>query len=343
MIRRTVRLVAAPVGVIAVTILWAGGAFAQQVTELRPNLTPFAASDLLMVIDPSGTPTLRFSTISWNHGLGPMELVAGDVDSATNKQKVYQRVYLSDGGFYDRLAGTVDYHPEHQHFHFEDYALYTLQPVGSTGGSQRQSAKTSFCLLDNQKIDTSLAGAPKQATYTACSPVIQGISVGWGDRYGYSLPGQSFDLTGAADGDYDLTIEVDPKGSSQEGKLLESDEADNTSCVRLRISVSANTVQVLGACGSSSGVVSLSSITPSTVSSGSSVNVVIKGTGFVDGMSVGFENGSGPAPVASAVTVMDSNTIQATVRVKSGGPRRERVWDVRVSSAVLPRGFTVVP
>ena len=73
------------------------------------------------------------------------------------------------------------------------------------------------------------------------------------------------------------------------------------------------------------------------------MNVTIKGTGFVEGLAVGFENGSGPAPIASLVQFVDASTITARVSVKSGGSRRPRVWDVRVGPAVLPRGFTVTP
>ncbi|UCE38875.1 MAG: hypothetical protein JSW00_06540 [Thermoplasmata archaeon] len=58
--------------------------------------------------------------------------------------------------------------------------------------------------------------------------------------------------------------------------------------------------------------------------------------------------GSGPTPTVSNVVVVDGNTITATVTAKSGGPPRNRVWDVRVtnpdrSSGVLSGGFTVTP
>jgi hypothetical protein len=73
------------------------------------------------------------------------------------------------------------------------------------------------------------------------------------------------------------------------------------------------------------------------------VDVVIKGTICADGIAVGFENGSGPAPVASNVTVLDGSTISATVTVKSGGNRSDPVWDLRIGSAVLPNAFEVLP
>ena len=37
---------------------------------------------------------------------GPLELIAGEGGTpGSGKQKVYQRVYLDDGGSYDRVAG----------------------------------------------------------------------------------------------------------------------------------------------------------------------------------------------------------------------------------------------
>lgn len=76
--------------------------------------------------------------------------------------------------------------------------------------------------------------------------------------------------------------------------------------------------------------------------------VIITGTGFVVGSEVTFENGIGPAPRASNVVAVDAHTITATVTTKSGGPPRNRYWDVRVTnpdgaSGVLPGGLKITP
>jgi hypothetical protein len=321
---------------IPILLLLPRGATAQAV-ELEPNLTPFAASDLSIVSGANG-PELRFTTTTWNRGVGPMELIPGDVDSTRTKQKVYQRVYRSDGTSFDNLAGTMTYHEQHAHFHLDGYATYTLQPVNAPGGSARTSQKTSFCLLDSLLVDGSLPGAPGQRVYSSCTPAIQGISVGWGDRYGWTLQGQSFNLTGEPDGDYQLFIDVDPQN-----QLIESNNDDNRSCLLVRLRISQGIAESLGECGNASSAVSVLSISPASISAGGSANVTITGSGFAEGMSVSFENGSGPAPVASSVTVVDDQTITATVSVRSGGGKRVRRWDVRVSSAVLPGAFTVTP
>ncbi len=103
------------------------------------------------------------------------------------------------------------------------------------------------------------------------------------------------------------------------------------------------TVSVTGLDG-----VTVISVTPDTVQAGGSIDVTITGSGFVDGAVVSFENGSGPAPTASNTVVLDEQTISSTVTAGSGGPPRNRVWDVAVtnpdsSSGVLIDGFTVTP
>jgi hypothetical protein len=305
-------------------------------TEYRPNLVATPASGLTVVKE-SRVINLRFSTMSWNSGLGPLELRAGAVDLNQLTRKVYQRVSHSDGTFADSFAGDFVYHPEHAHFHFEDYALYRLVPVNAPGASERQSAKTTFCVMDTNKIPNT--AGPASAVYAACGADIQGMSVGWADTYGSHLVGQSFDVTNSPDGDYKLMIDIDPRL-----RILESDESDNSSCVLIRLNVSSRSVQNLGSCTTIPGSVGITSITPNHAYQGTvTTNVQINGSGFTNGMAVGFENGSGPAPVASDVQYIDPNTISLTVTIKSNGPRQERSWDVRVGAAVLPKGFTVRP
>src|SRR6185436_19947847 len=133
-----------------------------QVVEKLPNLTPLPAQQIQLI-----------------NSAGRLELRAGETGSAG--QNVYQRIYLSDGGHYDTLAGTFVWHPAHNHFHFNDYAVYTLQPYNAPGGSARTAVKTTFCVLDSTKINGSLPGAPANAFFTTCGATVQGMSVGWGD------------------------------------------------------------------------------------------------------------------------------------------------------------------
>jgi hypothetical protein len=262
-------------------------------------------------------------------------MVAGAAGQAG--QDVYQRVYTQGGATIDYLAGTFVYHPAHNHFHFQEYAVYTLRPVNAPGASQRQSYKTSFCVMDTTAVDTRLPGSPNRAVYSTCNALVQGMSVGWGDTYGAHLPGQAIDLTGNPGGQYELTVAFDPAN-----RIRETNDSDNAACVLLQISVVNRTVQTLGACGSTGSTVTITSITPNSILVGAVVDVTIKGTNFQPGIAVGFENGVGPTPVLSNVTVLNSTTIVATVTVKGGGRRDDPVWDIRVGSAVLSNAFEVL-
>ncbi len=306
--------------------------------ELRPNLRAFPASDISIVPNAdTGNPEIRFSARSWNSGVGPLELIAGATGSAG--QDVYQRVYNVGGSFTDYLAGTFVWHPAHNHFHFQEYALYTLTPINAPGKSKREAYKTSFCVMDTDKIDGRLPGSPKRQVYWTCFDLKQGMSVGWGDTYGAHLAGQSIDLTGYDDGLYELTIKFDPSN-----RLLETNDDDNSACVLLQIGIAARSVQSRGACGSTSGSgVTITSLTPAGGLVGSYVEAEIMGTNFVPGMAVGFEGGSGPTPIASNVTVHDTTKITFTIYVKPTGNAKnsDLVWDLRVGSTVLPNAFTV--
>ena len=100
--------------------------------------------------------------------------------------------------------------------------------------------------------------------------------------------------------------------------------------------------------GPPAAVLTVEDVSPNAAGLGVSINVTITGTGFASGASVDFENGVGPAPSVANITVLDDATMTATITTRSGGPRRDRVWDVRVTnpsgeSAVLLGGFTVQP
>jgi hypothetical protein len=314
-----------------------GPALAQ--VAMPPNLIPLPASNFSLVTNTTaGTTTLRFATTSWNAGTGKLQLEAGPVDTGNGKQQVYQRVFNNDGSSSLFFAGWFQWHNGHNHFHFDDYAIYTLQPINAPGGSSRTGSKTTFCVMDTTSVNLSLPGAPSSAGYATCGNQIQGMSVGWGDTYGAHLAGQEIDFTDNADGIYQLKIEIDPNKV-----IVESNNSDNVSCALVSIS-KPSTVTVLDSSGSCSTV---TSITPKTAAMGATVQVTITGYGFSAGMPVSFDNGSGPRPVASNVQLVSDtaglDTLTATVTVptkKNLG--RDPVWDVRVGSGGLLRNaFTV--
>jgi hypothetical protein len=201
--------------------------------ERRPNLIPDPAGFVHIETcdDPNapdsfqripGSTCLRFDTTAGNFGAGPLELRPGEV-VGNGKQRVYQRVYKDDCTYQDYVSGEFVYHPQHQHFHFEGYGVYELQPVGANGGSKRIGGKTSFCVLDTTVKDLNLAGSPGSSMYIGCS-TFQGMSMGWGDTYSYFLYGQQIDVSGLPPGNYNLRIIIDGQN-----RLKEQNDADNVS------------------------------------------------------------------------------------------------------------------
>ena len=203
---------------------------------LVPNLKALPATELRIEVLADDSRLLRFSTTSVNDGNGPLEIRGGQITG--DSQQVSQRIYDSSGAFEDYPAGFMEYHPQHAHMHFDDYAEMVLQPVAAPGASERTGAKQTFCIIDTTKYNTRLPGAPKRPVYTTCGGDVQGMSVGWGDTYRYYLFGQSIDITGLPDGIYELTIRIDPKD-----KFVELDDSDNESTVRIEII--GNSVSVL--------------------------------------------------------------------------------------------------
>lgn len=148
-------------------------------------------------------------------------------------------------------------------------------------------------------------------------------SYDWDFGDGATGTGETVSHTYGSEGTYTVTLTV-------------TDDSNATDSESQDVTVSTSTT------------LSVDDITPSSVSAGSSVDVTITGSGFESGADVSLENGSGPTPSTSNVTVVDATEISATISTRSGGPPRDRVWDVRVTnpdgtSAVLIDGFTVTP
>lgn len=223
--------------------------------ELQPNLQALPASELILETR-DGRDYLRFSATTWNNGRGPLELVAGEVDTGNDndtgndKQKVYQRIFFDDGTSYEVPAGWFVYHADHDHIHFESYATYTLQAEGAPGNSQAIGSKTTFCIIDTDRINHRLDGAPKRPVYTQCDADVQGMSVGWGDTYRYFLAGQELDVTEFESGTYRLSIEVDPNDNLVE---IDDSEQDNTNSILIHLDVEAGTVQIVDEGGDDGG------------------------------------------------------------------------------------------
>ena len=182
---------------------------------------------------------LRFGQASPNVGDGPMRLVGGDING-DGTQQVAQRIFDDQGGFTDRLAGNFSFHPEHNHIHFNDFAMYSLRTVlpdnnsdgiPEVGGVVRGGAKTSFCLIDVERFSTDppLPNADPDRSGFGCDTQQQ-ISVGWSDIYSPDTEGQEINVAGLEPGDYWLEATVDP-----DNHFVEKDETNNTGRVLIHL------------------------------------------------------------------------------------------------------------
>jgi len=200
----------------------------------------------------TGVKLLRFASIIGNAGAGVVELKPdaprnsarndcdGDGDPL-NDRKAFQRIYRDtdgDGVFTRgvdevlerRFAGCSVFHPAHDHWHFEEFARYRLVKP-KTKRIVASSEKVSFCVRDSIRFGPTMPGSPFPAHYGTCTQdSVTGLSIGWADYYGSTLPGQELDVRGLPDGRYCLRNEADPAD-----RLRESDDGNNGRSTLLRI------------------------------------------------------------------------------------------------------------
>lgn len=216
---------------------------------LRPNLVTLPIEDLSIERE-QGVRLLRFANVIGNRGPGVLELfpVADDCDGDGDPQddrSAYQRLYAdtNGNGVFDRgvdetaterFVGCMFFHPEHDHWHLEDFARYVLSKP-KDGRVVALSDKVSFCVRDSIASWQGLPGAPGAPYYRGCTQDgTTGMSVGWADLYGADLFGQSIDLTGVPDGRYCLTSIADPSR-----RIGERRDDDNRRAILIRIRGSA--------------------------------------------------------------------------------------------------------
>lgn len=181
--------------------------------ELLPDLSPLPPQDLVFA-EEGGKKILRFSTIYYNHGKGPLELRA-DPNTAGIREDierdVLQRIYHPDGSYRDSVVGNFMWHQQHLHYHFSDFATYHLEAVssGNVSGLDDINMKSTFCIRDVSRVDIDVK-YKTDAKYLICGKELQGISVGWADTYFYNYADQILDLTNIPSGRYRLVFTINP-------------------------------------------------------------------------------------------------------------------------------------
>jgi hypothetical protein len=218
---------------------------------LLPDLRTVVPTHLQLVNEHQQE-TLRFSNGIANTGAGPWALrpeppLEQAVDTTTAVQEI-----RDSGAFYkcgtqpkqvtdcynvvsEQAAGTFIFHPEHNHWHIGDVALFEVRkgsPTGPVVGGN--SIKTTFCLIDWYKLDDN----PKtpERVFFDCYHSFQGISSGWVDQYHQSTVGQQLDLTGVPNADDYYLVST----ANYARRFTESDYTNNTAWVKFRLTTDSN-------------------------------------------------------------------------------------------------------
>lgn len=217
-----------------------------------PSPTPTIPDDALLpnlVMEPltdwrveyrDNSRLLRVTTIFSNYGVGPFELRGSRPSADQPSMLMDQIVYTASGGI-RRVPTTVDAlyaGDDHNHWHAQQVVTMELSPVMDPA-SVRNGNKIHFCFFDNTSTNQALAGFDSSAVYSInwCGKpgsfaVRMGLSVGWGDRYGWDFANQWIDITDVPGGTYTLRATVDWSND-----FYETDDTDN--CIMSRIQIPA--------------------------------------------------------------------------------------------------------
>ncbi len=253
----------------------AGAPAAQLQPDLR-TLAPAYEPSLQLQKTGSGKTILRLSNRIANAGKGPLELFATDPpsgvcessgqfpdgadldanqrifeDSNGNQQYDPEGSAQPDGVAEEPRVGCFEFHPKHNHWHFQDFSQYSLTDIHTQELLAGPSRKIGFCVVDGDRPYPGLPGSPDLGVYPEGSngcgfgdpdggPGRMGLSVGYADTYSYDLPGQRLDLTGVKKGIYCLVSTANPEHAVDDpSQIIESDLSNNSR--RHRIKVEART------------------------------------------------------------------------------------------------------
>jgi hypothetical protein len=245
---------------LALAAAGTAGAGADQGAQAGPGLYPDMRTVVpqhLNLVNSQQREILRFSNGIANTGPGPWALrpepsiEEAKAAGATSVSAVQE---IRDSGAYykcgeqpkqvsecynvvsESVAGTFLFHPEHNHWHIGDVALFEVRKGSPTTGKivGGNSIKTTFCLIDWYKLADNSPTAER--VFFDCYTSFQGISSGWVDQYHQSTEGQQLDLTGVPNAtDYYLV-----STANYARRFAELDYTNNTAWVKFTLSSDSN-------------------------------------------------------------------------------------------------------
>ncbi|MGB0102236.1 MAG: lysyl oxidase family protein [Nocardioides sp.] len=183
---------------------------------------------------------LRFSATVWNAGDSPL-VVDGFRRENEDIMDAYQYFFDADGnqtGYQEIGALHFDDKDSHQHWHFEDFARYSL--LDADKSEAVRSRKEAFCLANTDAIDLTVPGAewkPENTDLaTSCGDpsslsIREVLAAGWGDTYTQYRAGQSFKIANLPNGTYYVAVLANP-----DGRLVEQSTDNNLELREIRLS-----------------------------------------------------------------------------------------------------------
>ncbi len=208
-----------------------------EVAGPRPNLRSLPAWGISVA--PNGN-FLRFAATVWNAGDSPL-VVDGFRREGEPRMDAYQYFFDGDGeqtGYQQIGEFEYDDKPSHEHWHFRDFASYTLLKADKTTAAV--SKKEAFCLANTDSIDQTVPNADWNPENTDLSTdcgqpgslsLREVLAAGWGDTYAQFRAGQSFDLKDLPNGTYYIATTANPHH-----RLVESNTADNVALRKIYLS-----------------------------------------------------------------------------------------------------------
>ncbi|HEY3956640.1 MAG TPA: lysyl oxidase family protein [Streptosporangiaceae bacterium] len=162
---------------------------------------------------------LNFAATVWVGGNSPLD-VEGFRSHSSPVMPAYQYFWRNGHVIGRARAGTMGFDSKkgHDHWHFEQFARYTL--LNKTKSVAVTSHKAGFCIAPSDEVDLLLPHAvwspPQVGLQGECgSPtalwVAEEMPVGWGDTYIQSIAGQSFDITHVPNGTYYVEVTANPE------------------------------------------------------------------------------------------------------------------------------------
>jgi hypothetical protein len=287
-------------------------------TDRLPNLRMGNIADARITTTSTGRRLLRLSTHFINAGPGPLELRASRKSTSQISMAVTQRIRRSDGTWRIQPTTANAYYAGDGHDHWHIAQVQDMALLRSDGRWIR-GAKIGFCFFDTGRYLPSTPGSPVIRGYFEAScgrrsalSSKMGISIGWGDKYQWSLPYQWIDVTGVGGGTYLIRTTADPLG-----QISEASEGDNCGWASVSFSGTGSIVTVLA----------------------QGKECVVAGTGGTGGGGGWSASADAPASIAAvASSGVPMSTVAAvtTAAAQSASARSASTLTAPATSAALP-------